>query len=133
MIKFAVYAPSTGEITSSGMGQPPFDGSGVSWVEHNIDETLDNYKVDLGTLQVVPKEYMSLTLPGPTPADGVTEAVVSGLPVGTKVYFVDTIGDPQSGQVDDGSLELIMVDPGFVVITFWHPLYWHDPVEVVFT
>lgn len=129
MIRYATYHKTTGEIYSWGYGASAPDDA--DYVEHDILDSLAEYKVDPLAKLVVPKDTMSLTLPGPTPADGESEAVVAGLPVGTVCEFFFA-GSPQRLVVTDGTLELTFEDPITLWVTFWHPTYRHDPVEVTF-
>lgn len=129
MINYAAYDPSTGAITLFGRGYIPDD---IPHVEHTLESALDDYCVDVIAKTLKLKADMSLTLPGTTPADGVTEAVIGGLPVGTVCMFT-VAGVQYSFTISDGSLELALEDPEVVTVRFWHPLYKHPPVEVTFT
>lgn len=126
-MRYACYEASTGKILQWGMGDPP---SGVDYIEHENEGDLTDFCVVDGALSE--KTEMSLTLPSsPTAADGISEAVISGLPAGTLSDFF-IAGQYYSVVVDDGSLELSVYDPGVVRIRFWHPTYKHAPVEVTF-
>lgn len=126
-MRYASYEASTGQILQWGVGDPVPD---KPYVEHEFEGNLSDYCVVDGAL--VEKPEMSLSWPATsTPADGTTEAVISGLPVGTVCDFV--IGGARySVVVDDGTLELSVFDPGTVQVRFWHPVTKHAPVEVVF-
>lgn len=125
-MRYAAYDTATGKILQWGVGEPP---PGMSYIEHDFEGELADYRVLDGAL--APKAAMNLQLPGPTPADGVAEAVIAGLPAGTHADFAIGMGR-YSLVVDDGTLELSVFDPQTVRIRLWHPIYQHPPVEVQF-
>lgn len=115
-----------GVIRQWGVGAPP---DGETYIENSIEGTLENYRVVDGAL--VEKAPMTLTLPGPTAADGVAEAVISGLPAGTFATFLLS-GEWYYPMVEDGTLEISAWDPQTVSVRLWHGLYQHPDVEVTF-
>lgn len=124
-MRYAAYN-ANGVILQWGTGAPP---SGVDYIEHTNEGSLADYCVVDGAL--VEKTLMSLTLPGPTAADGVTEAVISGLPAGTSAAF-RLSGEWYYVSVDDGTLEISAYDPQTVTVSLWHGLYQHPNVGVTF-
>lgn len=126
-MRYAAYDLTTGQILQWGVGDAP---PGAAYIEHEYEGELSSFYVSNGAL--APKIEMALTLPaGSTPADGISEAVVSGIPPGTIADFA--IADQRySVVIDDGSLDLVVHDPGIVSIRLWHPIYQHAPVEVTF-
>lgn len=129
MINYAVYNATTGAIEYYGRGIVP---DGVTYLEHAVEGALDDYCVDVITRTLKPKTDMSLAWPStPVVSDGVTEAVIDGLPVGTVCSFT-VVGQPYNLTITDGSLEIALDDPEVVTVRFWHPLYKHPPVEVTF-
>lgn len=133
MIRYAAYRVTTGEIVQSGeaLELPTHFPPEIGVAEHDILAPLAEHYVDPVSRAVVPKVEMTLTLPGPTDADGVTEAVIDGLPAGTVCEFV-LDGQLQRLAVSDGNLEIALQDPAVLLVTFWHPTYRHGPVEVTF-
>ena len=127
-MRYAEYVEATGQITQWGVGQPR---PGATYLVHDHEGGLADYYVSNGELAIKPQ--MDLATPGAaTPADGVAEAVISGLPPGTAVTLFIS-GAPSYLVVDDGQLEISVYDPQTVLVTLWHPIYQHDPVELVFT
>ena len=127
MIRYAVYNEQ-GHILSYGEGRPPTTGV---WLEHDIAGSLDNHYVDVAAGALAPKRPMALTRPGPTPADGVTDAVIAGLPRGCVCEFT-LDGQAHRLVVTDGTLEIALDAPVTLRVTFWHPSYRHDPIQVEF-
>lgn len=126
-MKYVSYDATTGKILQWGLGEPLPDHP---YLENTFDGELSGYCVVDG--EIVEKPQMSLTLPAtPTAADGVTEAVIGGLPAGTVAEFV-VAGTRHSLVVEDGTLEIAMFDPVTLSVRFWHPTAQHDPVEVTF-
>lgn len=126
-MKYVAYDETTGQILQWGIGDPP---QGWAYVERFDDHDLSEFYAPNGV--VTEKPQMNLSYPAaPTPADGVSEAVVSGIPPGTSVGF--SIANKQYNfVVDDGAIELSVYDPGAVRITLWNATARHDPIEVVF-
>lgn len=130
MIRYAIYNPLTGQILQ--WGETSLDvPEGITYIEHQIEGSLANYYVDLAQRVVRPKTQMALVVPVLPPADGVTEAVISGIPASTicEFYVNDEL---QRFTVTDGTLEMVFVDPAVIRVTFWHPFYQHEPVEIRF-
>lgn len=126
-MRYALYDPVTGAITQWGYGEPP---PGRPFVTHMIEGSLADYYVQPGDKSVRPKLAMTLSWPASVPAG--SEAVISGLPAGTKCdCYIDRA--PYHAEVDDGTLELTVPLPETVRIRFWHAHYCHDPIEVRFT
>lgn len=124
-MKYISY-DGNGVIRYWGLGLPPEE---LDYIEYTHNGPLENCRVVDGV--VVDKMMMSLTLPGLTAADGVTEAVISGLPAGTTAVF-RLSGEWYYPVVDDGTLEISAYDPQTVSIFFRHGLYQHPDVEVTF-
>lgn len=124
---YAAYLESTGQITQWGFGEPP---PGAAYIEHDHEGGLADYYVSNGALVIKP--LMDLVVPTvATPADGVSEAVISGLPAGTCVTLFIS-GQPSYLVVDDGTLEIAVYDPQTVRVSLWHGVFQHEPVEVQF-
>lgn len=126
-MKYVQFDPLTGELLQWGEGPTLPAGA----LEHTIPGTLEDYFVDVTRMRLRPKSTMVLNVPGPTPADGMTEAVVSGLPVGTRCSFYVN-GDPFTVQVDDGTLEVALHDAQTLSVRLWHPRYRHPNIELEF-
>ncbi|CAB4197152.1 hypothetical protein UFOVP1304_26 [uncultured Caudovirales phage] len=124
-MRYAAYV-ETGQIIQWGIGEPPM---GATYIEHNHEGSLADYYVTNGELAIKPQ--MDLAVTDGTPADGVSEAVISGLPVGTAVTLFIS-GAPSHYVIDDGQLEVSVYDAQVVPVTLWHPIYRHDLVELVF-
>lgn len=128
MINYVIYSDVTGEVSGWGYGTPPLD---TAYLEVADAQTYAQHYVDLVSGQLLPKEAMVLGVPGATVADGLAEAVISGLPVDTYCSF--SLGaTPHQVMVTDGTLELSAYDAQRVQVQFWHARYQHDAVEVVF-
>lgn len=125
-MRYAAYETATGKILQWGVGEPP---AGMECIEHDFDGDLADYCVVNGAL--APKTPMTLTVSSATPADGVSEAAITGIPQGTQAAFTIS-GLFYYEQIDDGSLEVSVYDPQTVQVTLWHPLYTHPPVNLVF-
>lgn len=127
-MKYVAFNFDTGAISQWGFGIPP---EGFSYIEHDLDGDFSAYYVDISTQKVIPKAAMALTVPATTPADGVSEAAIAGIPAGTRAFFrVSGVNYDES--VEDGTLELSVYDPQTVTVQFWHPSMAHPPVELVF-
>ena len=129
MINYVKYDPDTGIITGRGRGVPPTDQSYL--VVNQLPEIKDRY-VDLQTLEIYAKVPMTLAWPTQaTAADGVAEAVISGLPENSYCSFY--IGNTRHAvTVMDGTLELSVFDPQFVWVAISHPTFSHDMVVLEF-
>ncbi len=129
MKHFVEYDPGTGQILMRGFGTPK---AGAVTLEVPEPVKPNTHKVDLVTLQAVPKTPMSLTWPTTsTPADGVMEAVIAGLPVGTHCsFYLSNVHHHM--EITDGRFELSVYDPQIVRVLLWHPLFIHDPVALEF-
>ena len=126
-MRYALYDSVTGAITQWGYGEPP---PGRSFITHAFEGSLADYYVQPADKSLRPKLPMTLSWPASAPAG--TEAVIAGLPAGTKCdFYIDRL--PYHAEVDDGALELTVLLPETVRIRFWHPQYHHDPIEVRFT
>ena len=126
-MKYLKYDSATGHIHTWGTTNRLRAGM----IQHNKDGSLADFYYD-PEQGVVPKETGGLTWPGPTPADGETVARISGIPRGTHCTF-HVNQQAHTYGVDDGALELVLHTAQRVTVTFWHPRWRHDPVEVVFT
>ena len=129
MKPFVEYDPTTGQIVMRGFGTP--DPTKTTLV---VADTVrpNTHKIDLATLAAVPKTPMSLTWPTTsTPADGVTEAMIAGVPVGTRCSFYLSSAHYYF-DITDGTFELSVYDPQIVRVLLWHPLFIHDPVALEF-
>lgn len=127
-MNYVVY-DQQGTISQWGIGQPPPHRPSLEY-DMNIDPAL--YYVDVTEQQMVPKDRMLLSFPmGPTPADGITEAVIDGLPVDTvcDFYVSDTA---HRIEVQDGNLEMTLETPQIVVVRLWHSRFYHPPIELEF-
>ena len=125
-MKYVVYDPDVGTILQWGDGEPPV---GSTYLEHSIEGSLADYCVSAGV--VATKPVMTLTWDATAPADGETLAVISGIPADTRVTCVVS-GSRFYETVQDGTAEIATVDPQTVTVRFWHPVYQHDAIEVVF-
>jgi hypothetical protein len=129
MIYYVKYDPTTGVILGQGYGTPP---SGVAYIEVAGRISTNGQRVDPVLKQVVPKPRIPVSAPSsPVEADGVAEAVISGIPIGTQAVFYVS-GSRVDLSVNDGSLELALHEPQHVQVRLYHPVYEIDPVELEF-
>lgn len=125
-MRYAIYDESTGQILQWGFGEPP---PGKAFILHDQTGSLAHFYVDPVSRVLLPKQQMVLDWPTNTPYTD--EAVISGLPEGTSCTFM--LGTSRYRTViNDGTLELSVLEPQKVSVVFWHPTHMHSPIEVGF-
>lgn len=126
---FAFYDPSHGGIMKVHRTTEPEPPAyrGYPYLVSPIPE-LGEYRVNVLTLELEAKSEMPIPLDELDPityvlADGIDEAVFTGIPAGTVVEFETFGAGFQRVVIDDGELILTLDMPQAVNIKFKHPAY----------
>jgi len=138
MYVYFVYELTTGKLCGErGMPAVMAEGypakAGRGWIQKVEGTTLETSCVDLvsGALVLrspLPTTYSNTSVPG----DGVSEIVISGLPVGTSAVCFLPDGKVNV-IVDDSTLEVSSDVPGIGEVQLSHGLHLSQTIEVTFT
>ena len=108
-------------------------GTGNAWIEKTVIGDTSQHYVDVSVPEILVRPVMPITVPTTSvPGDGVSEIVISGLPVGTSA--VCSLPDGKVNViVDDSTLEVSSDVPGIGEVQLSHGLHLSQTIEVTFT
>ena len=128
ILPFLIYDTTTrslkGVITSN--VAPGSLAAGRAYLQHDVPANWESYRVNAALNGIELKPALSIT-PSATQvaADGVTEVVLTGIPVGATMVVGEVVET-----IDDGQVEFSVDLEGFYSLQFSHPDYLFQEIVI---